>query len=126
MNGNTIHRIVLGSLMGAVLVLPGCKKHSPACKKAADITSPWKEMALPVDDGRVCESSGEQLKLEYHGKDKEKWAGAIEAALTAVGWAKEKCPSYCIYTKEKSRVQVIVGDISEKWVTVSMHLTEKK
>jgi hypothetical protein len=123
MTGRTIVRL---SLAVAALALPGCKKHSPACQKAVEITSPWTEMALPAGDGRVCEASSEQLKLEFHGKDKDKWATAIEQALVAVGWTKDKCPSYCIFTKDKSRMQVIVGDIADKWVTVSMHLTEKK
>jgi hypothetical protein len=106
-------------------LLAGCgRKYSPGCKSSANMTAPWTGYNLPVANGRVCESSSEELKLEFIDNDKQKWAAAIGEAVIAAGFARDKCPSYCLYSKDTQRLQVIVGDIASKWVTVSMHMTQ--
>lgn len=102
----------------------GCgAKYSSSCSKKADLTSPFTELGLPVDQGRVCDSDDKKARMEFVGKDKDKWRDAIEKSVTGAGFAKESCPSYCIYTKGTQRLQVIIGDISEKWVTASLIMT---
>lgn len=102
-------------------LLVGCgQKHSPGCKKAADLAAPFTDLALPVDKGRVCESDSKKTKLEFIGKDKDRWRTAIEESVVSAGFAKESCPSYCMYTRGTQRLQVIIGDVSEKWVTASL------
>src|SRR5262245_34793793 len=90
-------------------VLAGCgKKFSPGCKSSANLTAPWTAYDLPVGEGRVCESSSDDLKLEFVDDDKPKWTAAIEQSVAKAGFVKDKCPSYCIYTKDAQRLQVIV------------------
>ena len=103
------------------LSLVGCgAKWSPACKTEATLTPPFTDLNLPVSEGRVCESDDKRVKLEFHGGDKDKWKSAVEQAVTGAGFAKESCPSYCMYTKGTQRLQVIVGSIGTKWVSASL------
>jgi hypothetical protein len=109
--------VLAATLLAAIT---GCgQKYSPGCKKASELTGPWTAMGLPVDSGRVCESDDKRARFEFVGGSKQERATAFEQALTQNGFSKESCPSYCIYTKDTQRVQVIVGDVSNKWVTVS-------
>jgi hypothetical protein len=68
----------------------------------------------------VCESDDKRARMEFVGKDKAKWQSKIEASVVGAGFTKESCPSYCIYTKGTQRLQVIIGDINDKWVTASL------
>jgi hypothetical protein len=103
------------------VVTSGCgAKHSSSCSKKVDLVSPFTDLGLPVDDGRVCDSDEKKTRMEFVGKDKEKWRGAIEQSVTGAGFTKESCPSYCVYTKGTQRLQVIIGDINDKWVTASL------
>lgn len=104
-----------------VMVTAGCgAKYSSSCSKKADLTAPFTELGLPVDDGRVCDSDDKKARMEFVGKDKDKWRDAIEKSVTGAGFSKESCPSYCVYTKGTQRLQVIIGDINDKWVTASL------
>jgi len=118
------------SPLALVLALPlafitaGCgAKHSTSCSKKSDLTPPFTELGLPVDDGRVCDSDDKKARMEFVGKDKDKWRNKIEESVTGAGFSKESCPSYCVYTKGTQRLQVIFGDINDKWVTASLIMT---
>ena len=119
-----LHAYALASsplIVVLAMVTAGCgAKHSSSCSKKADLTAPFTELGLPVDDGRVCDSDEKKARLEFVGKDKDKWREAIEKSVTGAGFSKESCPSYCIYTKGTQRLQVIIGDINDKWVTASL------
>jgi hypothetical protein len=105
----------------SLVAAAGCgQKYSSSCKKAVDLTSPFTELGLPTGDGRVCESDDKKAKLEFIGKDEEKWRGKIEESVLAAGFVKESCPSYCVYTRGTQRLQVIIGDVADKWVTASL------
>jgi hypothetical protein len=115
------HRHWIIAATFSCLLVAGCgKKYSPACSKDAELTPPFTELGLPTSQGRVCESDGKRAKLEFRDSDEAKWKATIEQAVTSAGYTKEKCPSYCVYTRGTERLQVIVGDIANKWVTVTL------
>jgi hypothetical protein len=111
---------IISGIFCAVLVVGCGKKYSPACSREADLTPPFTDLNLPTAEGRVCESNDKRAKLEFRDRDESKWKANIEQAVTSAGYTKDKCPSYCVYTKGTQRLQVIVGDISNKWVTVTL------
>jgi hypothetical protein len=115
--------IVLMAVPLFCLLMTGCgKKYASNCKKAVELTEPWAGLSLPVSNGRVCESSRKDAKIQYVSKDTSKWRDAYDQAFQDAGYEKQDCKSgYCIYTKGKaSRVQVIVSSIS-RWVNVTIH-----
>jgi hypothetical protein len=118
MNRSFARAFVLSITFAAALA--GCGKHSPTCKDSVDLSSPWTDYGLPASDGRVCESSADKARVEYTSGGRDKWASAYDDSLQKNGFAKQKCVSnYCVYTKDKARVQVIVTE-ANKWTTVSL------
>ena len=118
--GAMTRRISLLVVLVAVPLTACGSKWSPACKTEATLTAPFTELNLPVGEGRVCESNDKKVRLELQGADKDKWRTSLEQAVTGAGFAKESCPSYCMYTKGTQRLQVIVGSIGTKWVSASL------
>ncbi|HSO31268.1 MAG TPA: hypothetical protein VLT33_02095 [Labilithrix sp.] len=111
------------SVLVVVVAIPlaACgPKWSPACKTEATLTPPFTDLNLPVAEGRVCESDDKKARLELHGADKDKLRTSLEQAVTGAGFAKESCPSYCMYTKGTQRLQIIVGSVGTKWVSASL------
>ncbi len=103
----------------ALLTSLGCgKKHYGAgCEKAASLTTPWSDMALPIDAGtRICASSSKQLKLRSYDWLSEKEAqDAIGAAVVAAGYTKDKCDEHaCHYDGDGYRVSVQPMDFGMK------------
>jgi hypothetical protein len=97
----------------AALAAPGCKKKKnwgKGCEKAAEMTSPWTELGLPIDpdDTRICESSPEEIKLRsFVWKNVDEIFAAFEAPLLAAGYEKDECKGpTCHYEKGDVRVAV--------------------
>jgi hypothetical protein len=120
--------LVLGFML--VTTVSGCGKvaFGNGCDKAVDLVSPWTDMALPLEDGkaRVCEASTEALKLRsYTWKSKEEAGPALEQAMVAAGWAKDRCTAQaCYYDKDGFEVSVQPMDFEvkdKKLVTIAMH-----
>lgn len=90
----------------------GCRKTSfgAGCEKAVDLTAPWTELGVPLDEDktRVCASSAEELKLRSYV-----WSSAGEAQpvfenlLVAAGYSKDRCTGgACWYKKAGTSVGV--------------------
>lgn len=109
------------ALFLALALVSGCKKKqswSPGCQKAAELTAPWKDLNLPVGNGRVCESDESRAELQYLEGDRPGWEKKFEETMVAAGLTKDRCSdASCTYQKDdlKATVQVIQA---KKWVTV--------
>lgn len=105
----------------ALALVSGCKKKqswSPGCKKPAELTSPWKDLNLPIGNGRVCESSEARAELQYLEGDRAGWEAKYDETMVAAGLVKDRCSdASCTYEKDglEATVQVIQA---KKWVTV--------
>jgi len=112
-------------LLGA---LGACKKDFGAgCEKPVDLSSPWTELGLPLEDGvsRVCSATSEELKVRsYTWSDKAAATTAFEQALTASGHTKDRCSEQaCYYDKDGFEVSVQPMDFEikkKKLVTVAL------
>jgi hypothetical protein len=108
--------------------LAGCKKDFGAgCEKPVDLSSPWSELGLPLEEGvsRVCSVSAEELKVRsYTWSDKAAATTAFEQALTASGHTKDRCSEQaCYYDKDGFEVSVQPMDFEikkKKLVTVAL------
>lgn len=117
-----MHRTATAAALALALGLAaGCKKKptwSPGCKKPAQLTAPWTELALPIGDGRVCESDDRRAELQYLDGDRPSWEQRYEETMLAAGFTKDRCSdASCTYVKDgfKATVQVIQAT---RWVTV--------
>jgi hypothetical protein len=114
------HRFVTLAALVALAALTACGRTNfgTGCEKAVELTSPWKEMSLPIDGGqaRVCESSGEELKLRsYTWSAKADAAAALKASLTGAGWSESRCNGEaCYYGKDGFEVSVQPMDFEVK------------
>ena len=132
MQGSKQSLLIVGQAV--LLVLGGaCGKtdYGSGCEKATDLGAPWTGMSLPLDDKktRVCESSAEELKLRsYAWTSKDEAGPALEQALVAAGWAKDRCTEQaCYYDKEGYEVSVQPMDFEvkkKKLVTIAMRHKE--
>jgi hypothetical protein len=117
-------RWLSGLVIFGVLPLAACgSRWSPSCKTEVSLSAAFSTLNLPADQGRVCESDDKKTRLEFQGADKEKWRSALEQSVTSAGFAKESCPSYCVYTKGTQHLQVIVGTIGTTWVSTALILS---
>jgi hypothetical protein len=123
------HRFVLTGSVVALTILAACGRTNfgSGCEKAVELVSPWKEMALPLEDGqsRVCEASAEELKIRsYTWKSKGDAAPALKAALLGAGWTEDRCTGEaCYFDKEGFEVSVQPMDFEvkdKKLVTVAL------
>lgn len=111
----------LAPVLALALALTGCKtksRYSPSCKSGVALTTPWTELALPIDEGRVCASDAKRAEMQYLTKHRPEWEKAYEDALVKAGYAKDKCTDQsCSFTKagDKLNVQVIE---TKSWITV--------
>ena len=118
--------ILFGSL-AVMLCACGKTDFGSGCEKAVDLVAPWTEMSLPLEDGqsRVCEVSGEELKLRsYTWKTKEEAGPALKTALTGAGWTEDRCTEpACYFDKDGFEVSVQPMDFEvkkKKLVTVAL------
>jgi len=124
--------ILLGSL---AMSLCACGKvdFGSGCEKPVDLVAPWTEMGLPLEEGqaRVCEVSGEELKVRsYTWKTKEEATPALKQALSSAGWTEDRCTEQaCYYDKDGFEVSVQPMDFEvkkKKLVTIAMrHKTDR-
>jgi hypothetical protein len=123
MRRRTMNRVALVWTLAGACTLCGCGgRYSSSCKKAVELTAPWSSFGFPVADGRVCESSSRDAKIQYISRDVERWRGAYEQRMLDAGYEKKDCKStYCVYAKGKeSRIQIIAS-AADKWVNVAIH-----
>jgi hypothetical protein len=106
-----------------LLATAGCKKkerYPIDCKEAAALTSPWKDLALPTESGRVCQSSEREARISYLDGDRPDWEKRYEEALVAQGFTRDRCSDLaCTFKKgdEKAVVQVFQG---KRYVNVTV------
>lgn len=123
-------RVVLAVAMLA-LAACGKTKYGAGCKRATELTSPWTSLDLPIDEKktRVCESTSDELKLRsYVWTTKSEAQGAVDAALTARGWTKDRCSEQaCYYDKDGYQVSVQPSEFKlerKKLMTIMMRHRE--
>jgi len=80
----------------AASLASGCRKTSfgAGCEKSVDLTAPWTELGLPLDEEktRVCASSAQELKLRsYVWKSAGEAQPVFENVLVAAGYKKDRC-----------------------------------
>jgi len=102
--------MITGLALCAVTLTACSKKYGAGCEKETTLTEPWTGLGLPIDkeETRVCESSGDKLKLRSHAwNSRDKAFAAFDSALTSAGYAKDKCISQaCYYVKDRDRIGV--------------------
>ena len=122
------HRFVCLASLALLTVLAACGRTNfgNGCEKAVELTTPWKEMGLPIEEGqaRVCEVSAEELKLRsYTWKAKADAAAALKSSLLASGWTEDRCNGEsCYFDKGGFEVSVQPMDFEvkdKKLVTVA-------
>jgi hypothetical protein len=88
------------------------------CEKAVELTAPWTDLKLPLDEkqARVCESSAQEVKIRSYAWTKPDEAQtAFEQALSAAGYAKDRCTgAACHYKKDGQTVSVHPMDFKVK------------
>lgn len=119
-----------GAVMLATLAaVPACgkTKFGVGCEKAVQLTSPWTDLSLPIDEKktRVCESSSDSLKLRSYTWTTESEAqSAFKAAMTGAGWVEDRCgDKACYYDKDGYQVSVQPAEFKirkKKLVTIMM------
>jgi hypothetical protein len=122
------HRLVSLGGVAALTMLAACGRTNfgSGCEKAVELVSPWKEMALPLEDGqsRGCEASAEELEVRsYTWKSKGDASPVLKAALLEAGWNEDRCAGEaCYYDKDGFEVSVQPMDFEvkdKKLVTVA-------
>lgn len=104
--------VVLCLSLAASLMLAGCRKTSfgTGCEKSAELTAPWTELKLPLDEkkARVCSSTTDELKLRsYSWTSVSEAQPAFEQVLVAAGYSKDRCSGQaCYYDKGGNTVSV--------------------
>jgi len=100
----------------ALTLLFACHKthYSSDCTRAVPLAQPWDTMKLPLDgNSRVCSSNDLKTDVEHLDGDRAGWEGRYDQAMTALGYAKERCSSTsCSYTKAGERVSVQVNQVA--------------
>jgi hypothetical protein len=102
------------------LAASGCRKTSfgAGCEKSAELTAPWTELGLPLDEkkARVCASSATELKLRsYSWTSIAEAHPAFEQVLVAGGYTKDRCTGpACYYDKDGNTVSVHPIDFKVK------------
>jgi hypothetical protein len=123
----TTHVVIAFALLLAV----GCKKknYSSNCSRAVDLAAPWNGMKLPTGegDGRVCSSNDLSTDIEHLSGDEVAWEGKYEAAVVALGYAKERCSSLsCTYLKDGEKLTIHANQVaSGKRNKTIVHLTRQ-
>lgn len=102
----------------AVFKVRGKRRYSPSCQRAVAATAPWTELSLP-GGGRVCASDERRIEIQHLSGRRPDWESAYGSALTAAGFARDRCTdASCTFRrgdKDKVTLQVIQ---TSKWNTV--------
>ena len=117
----------------------GCGRidYGQGCDKPSELTSPWTELNLPIDEKqtRVCASSGDELKLRsYAWKSEAEAQQALATAVEAAGYKKDKCSQQaCYYDKDGYQISIQPMDFKVRKKTMQnivlrrrTDLTQKK
>ena len=117
--------------IAALALTVGCKKknYSANCSRAVDLAAPWNTMKLPTveGDGRVCSSNDLSTDVEHLSGDEVAWEGKYEAAVVALGFAKERCSSLaCTYMKDGEKLTIHANQVAAgKRNKIIVHLTRQ-
>lgn len=112
----------LATLFLALLACGKKETYSPSCKSSATMTMPWASMNLPVDEGRVCNSTSNRLEVQFTRGNIEERANQFESRVLSTGFAKQSCTQKsCTYTRGKERLNLMRME-APKWQTVVMWL----
>ena len=114
--------LAIGALAVALLACGKKDTYSPSCKSSVPLTSPWSGMALPVEDGRVCSSSGNRTEVQFTSGTAEDRMNSFESRVMASGFSKQSCEATrCVYTRGKERLNLMRMD-AKKWKTIVLWL----
>jgi len=115
-----VKHLLMTLAVGALTAGTGCGKASygAGCEKKAELTDPWTDLDLPIDEKktRICKSKDNELKLRsYDWKSKDDAQSAIASALESAGYEKDKCSdNACYYDKDGYQISVQPIDFKVK------------
>jgi len=110
-------------LLSLTAAATGCRtNYGAGCEKSADLTAPWTDLALPIDEDktRVCASSAQELKLRSTSwSSADEAQPAFEKALAAAGYARQRCSgAACYYDKAGHTIGVHPMEFKVKKTTL--------